>query len=72
MYKRQLTNGTVDFVVTLAAANGQQIGSDVVGEVNVQAGWETPIVIAIAGVVVLIFGVGIVRTILRRRRETDV
>lgn len=69
---QSLTNGTVDFVVTLAAANGQQIGSDVVGEVNVQAGWETPIVIAIAGVVVLIFGVGIVRTILRRRRETDV
>lgn len=68
---QSLTNGTVDFVVTLAAASGQQIGSDVVGEVNVQAGWETPIVIAIAAAVVLIFGIGIVRTILRRRRETD-
>jgi hypothetical protein len=68
---RSLTNGTVDFVVTLTGANGQQVGSDVAGEVNVQAGWETPIVIVIAGIVVLIFGVGIVRTILRRRRSAD-
>lgn len=68
---RSLTNGTVDFVVTLTGANGQQVGSEVAGEVNVQAGWETPIVIVIAGIVVLIFGVGIVRTILRRRRPAD-
>ena len=68
---QSLTNGTVDFMVTLAGSGGQQIGNDVVGEVNVQAGWETPIVIVIAAVVVLIFGGGIVRTILRRRRATD-
>jgi hypothetical protein len=68
---QSLTNGTVGFVVTLSNEAGQSVGNAVVGEVNVQAGWETPIVIVIAGIVVAIFGVGIVRTILRRRRATD-
>lgn len=65
---RSLTNGTVDFVVSLSSADGEPIGSAVIGEVNVQAGWETPIVIVVAAIVVLVFGVGIARTILRRRK----
>lgn len=68
---QSLTNGTVDFVVSLSNAEGQSVGAAVVGEVNVQAGWETPIVIVLAGIVVLVFGVGIIRTILRRRKATD-
>jgi len=37
-------------------------------KVNVQAGWETPIVVVIAILVIALFGFGIVRSILRRRK----
>ncbi len=33
-----------------------------------QAGWETPIVLVVGIIVVLVFGGGIVRNILRRRK----
>ncbi|MBU1586724.1 MAG: hypothetical protein KKH51_02120 [Actinobacteria bacterium] len=63
-----LSNGVVEVDVALASATGVAIGAPVSSEVNVQAGWETPIVIVIAALVVVVFGVGIVRTILRRRK----
>ena len=63
-----LSNGVVEVDVTLASATGVAIGAPISSEVNVQAGWETPIVVAIAIVVVVVFGFGIVRTVLRRRR----
>ena len=63
-----LSNGVVDVTVSLASGTGVVIGAPISSEVNVQAGWETPIVVAIAIVVVIIFGAGIVRTILRRRK----
>lgn len=63
-----LSNGVVEVDVSLASATGVAIGAPVSSEVNVQAGWETPIVIAIAIAVVLVFGFGIVRTVIRRRR----
>ncbi|MBX3100811.1 MAG: hypothetical protein KF761_14700 [Salinibacterium sp.] len=70
-----LSNGVVDVTVTLTSGTGVEIGAPISSEVNVQAGWETPIVIAIAILVVIVFGAGIVRTILRRRgmsrREAD-
>ncbi|MGX5681739.1 DUF6049 family protein [Schumannella luteola] len=62
-----ISNGTVQVLLTLSSTAGVGIGSPAVAEVNVQAGWETPIVLVIAGIVVLVFGVGIVRNILRRR-----
>lgn len=62
-----LSNGFVEVDVTLASATGVGIGAPISSEVNVQAGWETPIVVAAAALVVVVFGVGIVRTILRRR-----
>ena len=63
-----LSNGVVDVTVSLASGTGVEIGSPLSSEVNVQAGWETPVVIVLAIVVVMVFGAGIVRTILRRRR----
>lgn len=63
-----LSNGVVEVDVALASATGVAIGAPISSEVNVQAGWETPIVVAIAVIVVLVFGAGIVRTILRRRK----
>lgn len=63
-----ISNGIVEVEVTLTSATGVPIGSPRFTEINVQAGWETPIVLVLAAIVILVFGVGIVRTILRRRR----
>lgn len=63
-----LSNGVVSVDVSLASGTGEPIGAPISSEVNVQAGWETPIVIAFAVLVVVVFGVGVVRTILRRRK----
>jgi hypothetical protein len=63
-----LSNGVVEVDVSLSSSTGVPIGAPISSEVNVQAGWETPIVVAIAVVVVVVFGVGVVRTVLRRRR----
>lgn len=66
-----ISNGVVDITVTLTSATGTPIGSPTRTEINVQAGWETPVVLVIAGLVVVIFAVGILRVILRRRRPVD-
>lgn len=66
-----ITNGSVQVLITLTSAAGIGIGQPAVTEINVQAGWETPIVLVLAGIVVLVFAVGIVRNIFRRRRSTD-
>ena len=63
-----ISNGTVTVDISLASATGVPIGRTTTADINVQAGWETPIVVVLAGIVVLVFGVGIVRNILRRRR----
>jgi MFS superfamily sulfate permease-like transporter len=54
--------------MSLTSASGGPIGSQTRTEINVQAGWETPVVIVIAVLVVAMFAFGIVRTILRRRK----
>jgi len=66
-----VSNGTVQVLITLSSGTGVAIGDPAVAEINVQAGWETPIVLVIAAIVVLVFAVGIVRNILRRRRPTS-
>lgn len=67
-----ISNGTVTVDISLTGATGVAVGRTTTAEINVQAGWETPIVVVLAGIVVLVFGVGIVRNILRRRRpETE-
>jgi hypothetical protein len=63
-----ISNGTVTVDISLTGATGVPVGRTTTAEINVQAGWETPIVVVLAGIVVLVFGVGIVRNILRRRR----
>lgn len=66
-----ITNGTVQVLITLTSAAGIGIGQPAVTEINVQAGWETPVVLVLAGIVVLVFAIGLVRNILRRRRTPD-
>lgn len=68
-----ISNGTVGLTISLTSASGVPIGSSARASINVQAGWETPIVIIVAALVVVLFAFGIVRTIIRRRalRSTD-
>jgi hypothetical protein len=67
-----ISNGEVQVDISLETAAGNHIAGITSSTINVQAGWETPIVVVIAGLVVLVFGVGIVRNVLgRRRRATN-
>jgi hypothetical protein len=66
-----VSNGTVEVVITLSSGAGVAVGDAARAEINVQAGWETPVVLIIAALVFLVFTVGIVRNILRRRSPAD-
>ena len=63
-----VSNGVVGVTVSLSSASGVPIGEASRARINVQAGWETPIVIVIASLVVAVFGGGLVRNILRLRK----
>jgi hypothetical protein len=64
---QSLSNGVVELRVTVNAQSGTQIGSITYVRTTVQAGWETPFTVGAGIVVVLIFALGIIRTIVRRR-----
>ena len=64
-----ISNGTVEITVSLTSSSGVPIGTPTRTQINVQAGWETPVVIVIAVLVVAMFTFGIIRSILRRRRR---
>ncbi|MCY7412015.1 MAG: DUF6049 family protein, partial [Salinibacterium sp.] len=67
---QSVSNGTVQLTVTLASTAGVPIGQLNRVSVNVQAGWETPIVTAVAVLAVAVFVVGLIRNIMRRRKQT--
>lgn len=68
-----ISNGEVRVSVTLTSPTGVIIGDVTSADINVQAGWETPVVVVLAVLVVAFFGLGIVRNIVvrRRRRAAD-
>lgn len=66
-----ISNGSVQVVMTLSSSDGSQVGQPAITEINVQAGWETPVVLVIGGLVIVVFAVGLVRNILRRRGSKD-
>jgi len=66
-----LSNGAVQLTVTLTGPSGEVIGTPTRTKVNVAAGWETPVVLAFAVFVFGVFGFGIVRSILKRRRSAS-
>ncbi|MBH0082055.1 DUF6049 family protein [Salinibacterium sp. SWN167] len=68
---QSLSNGVVDVEISLSSSTGLKIGSTTVSEINVQAGWETPLVLAFGALVFVIFAVGFVRSIVRRRKPAD-
>ena len=69
---QSVSNGTVQLTVTLASTTGVSVGEPNRVSVNVQAGWETPIVTAIAVLAVAVFVTGLIRNILRRRKPLRV
>lgn len=65
---RTIANGEVTLTVRIATVGGLPLGESAV-PVNVQASWETVGTGVIAGAVIVLFAVGLVRSILRRRRS---
>ena len=64
-----LINGDVTVRAELHAATGQTVGDFRFVKVILRAGWETAGTLIVGSLVVLIFGGGLVRSILRKRRE---
>lgn len=66
---QSLVNGDVDIRVSIRAADGATIGSTIEVPLNLQAGWETTGTIAIGAVIAILFALGLVRDIRRRREQ---
>lgn len=62
-----IANGEVLTTVSISSATGVQVSKPTIVTLNVQAGWETTATVVLAVIVLLLFGAGIWRTILRRR-----
>jgi hypothetical protein len=67
-----ITNGDVTVRAELVTAAGTTVGSPRSLNVILQAGWETAGTLIAGTLVVLIFGGGLVRAVLRRRRDRAV
>ncbi|MCU1416565.1 MAG: hypothetical protein JWP32_739 [Schumannella sp.] len=67
---QSITNGDVTVRAELRNASGQSLGEPRFLKVILQAGWETAGTLIAGGLVFLIFGGGLVRLFLRRRRES--
>jgi hypothetical protein len=65
---QSLSNGTAIISISIASTVGAPIGGPTTVGINVYAGWETPITVALGVFVVGVFGFGIARLIVRRRR----
>ena len=61
------SNGMVELVVSIRTISGLSIGPNTTVTTRVQAGWETPVTLAMGAIVVLMFGFGLIRTIRKRR-----
>ena len=64
-----ITNGEVTVRAELHASSGAVVGSPRFLKVILQAGWETLGTVIAGALILLIFGGGLVRSILRRRRD---
>lgn len=62
-----IANGEVLTTVRLSSGTGVQISKPTIVTLNVQAGWETTATVVLAVLVVLLFGAGLWRTVMRRR-----
>jgi hypothetical protein len=65
---QSIANGEVRTRLSLSSATGEPISNPTFVVLNVQAGWETAATVVLAAIVVVLFGAGIWRTVLRRRK----
>ncbi len=68
---QSIANGDVTIAIGLTSATGVAISQPVFTTITVQAGWETAATAVLASIIVIVFGVGILRTIRRRIRARD-
>jgi hypothetical protein len=69
--RAQIGSGGVQLTATLLSPTGVQLGVPSTVEVNVQADWEGFGAVAIATIVVIVFGVGVWRSVRRRRHARE-
>ncbi len=67
----RVASGEVTLRLTLLSPTGVQIGPQESVRVSVRAEWETIGLAGFGGLIVLLLGLGIIRTVRRRRRERD-
>ena len=65
---QSVANGQVIIAISLASATGVPISQPTLVEITVQAGWETAATALLGGILVIVFAIGIVRTVRRRSR----
>ena len=64
---QSIANGQASLQVSLSSGTNVAIGSPHTVTANVVAGWETTATFVVAGLLLLLFVAGIVRTVLKRR-----
>ncbi|MCY7325368.1 MAG: DUF6049 family protein [Microbacteriaceae bacterium] len=67
---QSVANGTVVITISLTSETGVPLSQPAQAEITVQAGWETAVTSVLAGLLLLVFLLGIIRTVRRRRRPT--
>ncbi|MDM4762337.1 DUF6049 family protein [Galbitalea sp. SE-J8] len=65
---RSIANGNVELAISLRTAGDAPVGTTLYVRTSVQAGWEGPVTVVFAALVVAVFALGIARGIVRRRR----
>jgi hypothetical protein len=68
---QSIANGEATLEVSLSSETNVPIGSPQTVTANVVAGWETTATFVIAGLLMLLFVAGIVRTVVKRRRARE-
>ncbi len=66
---QSVANGHVTLEVQLTSSTGVVIGQPTYVNINVQAGWETALTVVIAAILVIVFGFGFWRNIVKRRKS---
>ena len=69
---QSVANGKVVITISLTSETGVPISQPAQAEITVQAGWETAVTSVLAGLILLVFLFGIIRTVRRRRRPAEI
>lgn len=67
----RVASGDVRVAFQLKGPNGAEIGRPAVADVTLRADWESIGLVILGGVIVVLFVVGVVRTVVRKRRASQ-